>query len=61
MQRKLELNHAAQFLEVSRQKVSALAREGTLKYEQDPLDKRKKLFKLSDLARLKKASSRNGI
>jgi predicted site-specific integrase-resolvase len=56
----LELSQAAEFLNVSRQKLSSLAKDGTLKYTQDPLDKRKKLFKLSDLERLRRHSSKNG-
>jgi excisionase family DNA binding protein len=52
----LELSKAAEYLNVSRRKVWSLVKEGMLQYKQDPLDKRRKLFKLQDLKRLKESS-----
>lgn len=53
----MSLGDSAKFLGVSERKMWKLAKEGTVKYRQDPLDKRRKLFKLSDLKKLKGGSS----
>lgn len=53
----LNLTEAAEFLKVSRQKLHSLVKEQTLAYKADPLDKRKKLFKVDDLQKLKEASN----
>ena len=53
----LNLSEAAEFLNVSRQKLSSLVKEQTVRYKTDPLDKRKKLFKLDDLRKLKEGSN----
>jgi excisionase family DNA binding protein len=52
----ITLAEAARYLGVSERKVWKLSKEGTVTYRQDPLDKRKKLFKLADLKKLKEAS-----
>jgi len=53
----MSLGDSAKFLGVSERKMWKLAKEGTVKYRQDPLDRRRKLFKLSDLKRLKEGSA----
>ena len=52
----LNLIEAASYLKISRQKMSSLVKERTIKYRNDPLDKRKKLFSKADLTKLKEAS-----
>lgn len=59
MQELLDLNETAKYLSVSRKKVWELTRDKLLIAVQDPLDKRRRLFKLSDLKKLKGAS-KNG-
>jgi hypothetical protein len=49
----LPLMEAAKYLEVSRVKLSQLARDGIIPFETSPLDKRVKLFKVADLDTLK--------
>lgn len=53
----LTLGEAARYLGVSERKMWKLVKEGTVKSRQDPLDKRKKLLKVSDLNKLKGASA----
>lgn len=53
----LTLADAAKFLGVSERKMWKLSKEGTVSFRQDPLDKRKKLYKLSELKKLKGASA----
>ncbi|HEV8634551.1 MAG TPA: helix-turn-helix domain-containing protein [Chloroflexota bacterium] len=50
----LPLNRAAQYLGVSRVKLSQLVREGTIPYVTTPLDKRVKLFERRALDALKR-------
>jgi excisionase family DNA binding protein len=49
----LPLVEAARYLGISRSKMWALARKNVISYRKDPLDDRKKLFKKSDLKKLK--------
>jgi hypothetical protein len=51
----LPLMRAAEYIGVSRVKLSQLAREGVIPFTTSPLDKRVKLFKLGDLDKLKNA------
>lgn len=51
----LSLMQAADYLRVSRMKVSRLVREGSLAYVTSPLDKRVKLFRRVDLDHLRAA------
>jgi hypothetical protein len=53
----ITLAEAARFLGVSERKVWKLSKEGTVSCRQDPLDKRKKLFKIAELRKLKEASA----
>jgi hypothetical protein len=46
-------SEAARWLGVSRSKISALLREGTLKAHQNPLDKREKLISVAALRKLR--------
>lgn len=55
----LDVGEAAKYLAVSRKKIWELTKDKLLVAAQDPLDKRRRLFKLSDLKKLKEAS-RNG-
>jgi excisionase family DNA binding protein len=48
----LDLGKAAEYLKVSRRKLWQLARDGIIQYKTSPLDRRKKLFKKSDLETL---------
>jgi len=57
MQQMKPLGEAADYLGVSTVKMWQLVRDGHLKTYSDPLDKRRKLFKLADLNRLKKYST----
>lgn len=57
MESLLNLIQAAEYINVSRRKMWSLAKEGTIKYKTDPLDKRKKLFRVSDLDKLKAGSA----
>lgn len=56
MEQLLNLINAAKFLGISRAKMSLLVRERAIPFQPDPLDKRKKLFRSSDLQRIKEAS-----
>ena len=49
----LPLTEAARFLGVSRNKMWSMVKKNLIPYRKDPLDDRKKLFKESDLAKLK--------
>jgi len=51
----LPLIEAARYLEISRVKLSQLAREGVIAYVTSPLDKRLKLFRMEDLDMLKRS------
>ena len=51
----LPLMRAAEYVGVSRVKLAQLAKEGTIPYVTSPLDKRVKLFKRTDLDRLRNA------
>jgi len=53
----MPLVEAARYLGVSRSKMSALAKKNIIPYRKDPLDDRKKLFKESDLKKLKEDES----
>jgi hypothetical protein len=50
------LIEAAQFLGVSRKKMSDLARKNVIAAYYNPLDARQKRFRVSDLVRLKEAA-----
>jgi phage antirepressor YoqD-like protein len=52
----MSLGQSAKFLGVSERKMWKLLKEGKVNYRQDPLDKRRKLFKLSELKKLKEES-----
>jgi excisionase family DNA binding protein len=52
----LTLGEAAEFLGVSRKKMWSLVKEKVISAHTSPLDRRKKLFKKSDLEKLKEAS-----
>jgi excisionase family DNA binding protein len=54
---KLSLVEAAEYLEVSRHKVSRLFKKGTLKGEKFELDERVILFDLDDLKNLKEGTN----
>jgi hypothetical protein len=49
----MTVTEAARWLDVSRSKIWALLREGTLEAHQNPLDKREKLITLAALRKLK--------
>ena len=53
----LTLGEAAEFLGVSRKKMWSLVKEKVISVHTSPLDRRKKLFKKSDLEKLKEASA----
>jgi excisionase family DNA binding protein len=55
----LELGKAAEYLNVSRRKLWQLARDGMIKFTTSPLDRRKKLFKKSDLEKLRRGEIPN--
>ena len=57
----LKLSDAAAYLKVSSRKVGRLIKEGNLKCENDPLDKRLKLIRLEELDKLKRTSLREKI
>lgn len=50
------LTEAAQFLGISRKKMSDLARKNIIEAHPNPLDARQKRFRVSDLIKLKEAS-----
>jgi len=50
------LIEAAQFLGISRKKMSDLAKENVIEYQSNPLDRRQKRFRVSDLLKLKEAA-----
>ena len=50
----LPLEQAAEYLGVSRPKLTRLVREGAISYSTSPLDKRLKLFRRFDLDALKR-------
>jgi excisionase family DNA binding protein len=52
----LTLGEAAEFLGISRKKMWSLVRDKLISAHTSPLDRRKKLFKKSDLLKLKEAS-----
>ncbi|MGA9774151.1 MAG: helix-turn-helix domain-containing protein [Blastocatellia bacterium] len=54
---KLELTKAAEYLKISRRTLWLRAKAGEIKFTKDLLDKRKKLFLLADLDKLKEASN----
>jgi excisionase family DNA binding protein len=54
----VKVTEAARLLGVSRVKVSALLKEGTLTFITDPLDSRVKLIREDDLLNLKERSPR---
>jgi hypothetical protein len=51
----LPLIRAAEYIGVSRVKLSQLTKDGVIPFTTSPLDKRVKLFKLGDLDKLKNA------
>jgi excisionase family DNA binding protein len=53
---KLTVREAAEYLEVTRAKVSRMIRDGEIKCTVDPLDKRLRLINFDELVRLKKRS-----
>jgi len=53
----LTLREAAEFLGVSRKKMWSLVKEKVISAHTSPLDRRKKLFKKSDLEKLREASA----
>jgi excisionase family DNA binding protein len=53
----LTLGEAAEFLGISRKKMWSLVKEKVISAHTSPLDLRKKLFKKSDLERLKEAAA----
>jgi hypothetical protein len=54
----MQLGEAADYLGVSRVKMWQMVRDGLIAYEEDALDRRVKLFQVSDLNKLKKRSTR---
>ena len=50
--RLIKVTDAQRMLNVSKKKMASLLAEGTLLFELDPLDKRVKLVKMSDVERL---------
>lgn len=50
------LIEAAQFLGISRKKMSDLVKENAIKFQSNPLDRRQKRFRVSDLMKLKEAA-----
>jgi hypothetical protein len=57
--KKINLTQARKILGVSPNKMSKLVSDGTLAYEQDPLDQRVKLVFLKDVEDLKKLSAKS--
>jgi hypothetical protein len=57
--RKINLTQARKILGVSPNKMSKLVSDGTLTYEQDPLDQRVKLVILKDVENLKRLSAKS--
>lgn len=54
----MQLGEAADYLGVSRVKMWQMVRDGLIAYEEDALDRRVKLFRVSDLNKFKKRSTR---
>jgi len=57
--KKINLTQARKILGVSPNKMSKLVSDGTLAYEQDPLDQRVKLVFLRDVENLKRLSAKS--
>ncbi len=57
--KKINLSQARKILGVSPNKMSKLVSDGTLAYEQDPLDQRVKLVFLKDVENLKRLSAKS--
>jgi hypothetical protein len=57
--KKINLTQARKILGVSPNKMSKLISDGTLAYEQDPLDQRVKLVILKDVENLKRLSAKS--
>jgi hypothetical protein len=57
--RKINLTQARKILGVSPNKMSKLISNGTLAYEEDPLDQRVKLVFLKDVENLKRLSAKS--
>jgi hypothetical protein len=57
--KKINLTQARKILGVSPNKMSKLISDGTLAYEQDPLDQRVKLVFLKDVEDLKRLSAKS--
>ena len=57
--KKINLSQARKILGVSPNKMSKLVNDGTLPYEQDPLDQRVKLVFLQDVEKLKRLSGKS--
>ncbi len=57
--KKINLTQARKILGVSPNKMSKLISDGTLAYEQDPLDQRVKLVFLRDVENLKRLSAKS--
>lgn len=57
--KKINLTQARKILGVSPNKMSKLISDGTLSYEQDPLDQRVKLVFLKDVEDLKRLSAKS--
>lgn len=57
--KKINLTQARKILGVSPNKMSKLVSDGTLAYEQDPLDQRVKLVFLKDVENLKRLSAKS--
>jgi hypothetical protein len=57
--KKINLTQARKILGVSPNKMSKLISDGTLAYEQDPLDQRVKLVVLKDVENLKRLSAKS--
>lgn len=57
--KKINLTQARKILGVSPNKMSKLISDGTLAYEQDPLDQRVKLVFLEDVENLKRLSAKS--
>ena len=53
MHEKLELKQAAEYLQVSRQKLWRLVKQRVVPFSTSPLDRRKKFFDLAELKKLK--------
>lgn len=51
-ERLIKVSEAQRMLRVSKKKMASLLSEGTIPFLHDPLDKRVKLLKLSDVERL---------